>query len=51
MSTKHAPSLKSTQVALKMLDKKVAGNPSAARAALAKLGTHTRTGAIAAKYK
>jgi hypothetical protein len=51
MNAKHAPTLQSTRVALKSFEKKIAGNPAAAKAALKKLGTHTRTGALSPKYK
>lgn len=51
MDTKHAPTLSSTRVALKSFERKIAGNPAAAKAALAKLGTHARTGSLMPKYK
>lgn len=43
--------LKSTRDALKVFEKNLASNPTAAKTALVKLGTHTRAGAVSPRYK
>ena len=51
MSTSQAELARSTKKAIAAYRKKVTASPKAARAALVKLGTHTKTGRLTKAYK